>query len=61
MRVAGGRQIRTVRQSALHSVVLRDTFYPCRELESDQQCQKARAILLRASYTKQTNTSTIWG
>ena len=54
MRVAAGWQFRTVRQSAWHSVILSDTFDSCRELESDQQCRKAKSAPLRASYPKQT-------
>ena len=58
MRAAAGWQIRKVRQAARHSLVLRDIFDPCWELESDRQCRKARAAPFRASYPKQTNKQT---
>ena len=37
MQGVASRQIRKVRQSARHLLVLRDTFDSCRELERDRQ------------------------
>ena len=51
LQVGENSKIRKVRQSARQSLVLRYTFDPCRELESDRQCWKARATPLRASYS----------
>ena len=51
LQVGENSKIRKVRQWARQSLVLRYTFDPCRELESDRQCRKARATPLRASYS----------
>ena len=46
MRGVAGRQIRKVGQSVRHSLVLKDTFDSCRELdlESDRQTNKQRQL-----------------